>query len=78
MELDTSPRGVVRQVNENLRYVVIDFASRQMPALDDRLGIFRKGRPVGEIRVTGPFKGSTVAADLLRGNAQPGDVVQPK
>jgi len=76
VERDNSPRGIVQQVNQDLRYLVIDFAAWQMPKLQDRLGLYRQGRKVGEVLVTGPVMGTTVAGDLVRGEGRPGDIVR--
>jgi hypothetical protein len=62
---------------EEFRFVIIDFTNSRRPALDEKLGVFRVGQKVGEIKVSGPFwQDTTVAADLLAGEAKYGDEVR--
>lgn len=68
--------GKIAFVNPRLRYVIIDFSLGQMPAVDQRLGVFRNGQKVGEIKVTGPSRNQNTAADLLLGEASVGDDVR--
>jgi hypothetical protein len=72
---DDSLTGKVASVNPTLRFVVLDFPLRRMPALDQRLNIYRGGQKVGEVKVTGPSLNTTIAGDLLSGDAQIGDEV---
>jgi hypothetical protein len=69
-------QGRVVTVNPALRYVVMDFSLRAFPALDQRLSIYREGQKVGEVRVTGPFRGTAAAGDLVAGQAAVGDDVR--
>lgn len=68
-----SPGGVVASVNRALRFVVLDYSIHPLPALDQRLNLYREGRKVGELKVTGPAQGSTIAADVMSGDAATGD-----
>ncbi len=72
----TSPTGVVATVNDPLRFVVLDYALSNLPKLDQRLFIYRRGQKVAEVKVTGPFRGQTVAADIIEGIAAAGDEVR--
>jgi hypothetical protein len=72
---DDSGSGKVASVNPTLRFVVMDFPLQRMPALDQRLNVYRSGQKVGEVKVTGPSLDTTIAGDILTGEAQIGDVV---
>lgn len=71
------PLGRVVNVNDVLRFVVIDFPTGRLPALEQRLSVYRVDQKVGEIRISGPYRGTTVAADILAGEAKFGDAVKP-
>jgi hypothetical protein len=75
LHADEGITGRIVAVNPTLRYVVMDFALRQVPAVDQRLQVYREGRKVGEIKVTGPARDTTIAGDIMGGNAQVGDEV---
>lgn len=63
---------------EELRFVIIDFTNSRRPRLDERLGVYRVGQKVGEIKISGPFHlDSTVAADIVAGEAKYGDEIKP-
>ena len=79
-------RAVVRPVNaingriiavrDALRFVVIDFGPGKMPQLDQRLWAYRLDQKVAELKVSGPYLGTTVAADVVAGEAREGDLVR--
>jgi hypothetical protein len=71
-------RGRVASVRDDLRFVIVDFAGGKMPALDQHLYAYRLDQKVAEIRVSGPYRGTTVAADLVQGDAKPGDLVRDR
>jgi hypothetical protein len=73
---DSSLGGKVASVNPTLRFVVMDFPLRRMPALEQRLNVYRGGQKVGEVKVTGPTLESTIAGDMIAGEAQIGDEVR--
>lgn len=62
---------------EDLRFVVIDFSSSRLPPPDRRMNVYRGEQKVAEIKISGPYRGTTVVADILRGQAQYGDLVKP-
>jgi hypothetical protein len=68
--------GRVTLFNPTLRYVVMDFPLRQMPALEQRLSVYREGQRVGEVRISGPIRDTTVAGDVMVGEARVGDEVR--
>jgi len=69
-------RGVVISVNEQSRFVVADFSFNPRPQPEQRLGLFRAGQRVGEVRASSFTRGSLVAADILSGDAKPNDEVR--
>lgn len=72
----TSVQGRVVSVNERLRFVIADFAFQQMPQVSQRLGVFRSGQRVGEVRISGPFDGTVVIADIMSGEAAVSDLLR--
>lgn len=72
-----APIGQVASVHTVLRFVILDFPLHPMPQIERRLFIYRKQQKVGVVKVTGPSHGRTIAADLIEGEANPGDQVRP-
>lgn len=70
---DQGLNGSVAWVNANLQFVVITFPVGQMAALDQHLNIYRHGLKVGVVRITGPQNDDSIVADILEGEAAPGD-----
>ena len=68
--------GTVAWVNPNLRFVVITFPVGRLPALDRRMGVYRRGLKVGEVKISGPQRGDSVVADIVAGEADTGDTVR--
>ncbi len=62
--------------NEAGRFVVLNFPLAQMPGVERRLFIYRQGAKVGEVKITGPQRDNITVADLISGEAQPGDEVK--
>jgi hypothetical protein len=70
--------GRIAWVNSNLQFVVITFPIGQMPAVDQRLNIYRHGLKVGEVRITGPQNDDSIVGDILAGEAAPGDSIRDR
>ena len=68
--------GRVASVNDKLRFVVIDFTNSRRPEIEQRLYVYRVGQKVAEIKVSGPFRNTTVAADVIAGEVKYGDEVK--
>ena len=68
--------GRVIAVRDQLRFVVVDFFNGKMPKLEQRLAVYRLDQKVAELKVSGPFLGTTVAADITAGEAREGDLVR--
>lgn len=71
-------RGRVASVRDDLRFAIVDFAGGKMPILDQRLYAYRLDQKVAEIRVSGPYRGTTAAVDIVQGDTQPGDLVRDR
>ena len=69
--------GRVVAVNTPLRFIIADFPAGPLPRLDEVLSVYRLDMKVAEIRVSGPYRGTTVAADITAGEAREGDQVRP-
>ena len=69
--------GKVASVNP-LGFVVVDFPLGQLPPVDQRLGVYRQGQKVAEVKITGPAMDTAIAADILAGEAQVGDEVRSR
>lgn len=52
---------------------VVNFPIGQLPELNRTLSVYRNGLLVGEILITGPQRDDNIAAEITRGNIQPGD-----
>ena len=66
----------IASVNEKLRFVVVDFTNSRQPTVDEKLGVYRVGEKVAEIKISGPYRNTTVAADILAGEVKYGDEVK--
>ena len=63
-------------MNEKLRFVIVDFTNSHQPAIDEKLGVYRVGEKVAEIKISGPYRNTTVAADIISGEVKYGDEVK--
>lgn len=68
--------GKVARVNAELRFVVVDFSFKPLPPVGNKMNIYRNGQKVGELKISGPSDGGNIAADLILGQAEPGDTVR--
>jgi hypothetical protein len=75
---ETGLVGKVVTANQNLRYVVLSFPIGHLPAMEQRLNVYRHGLKVGEVKVTGPQIEDNVVADIVEGDSGPGDEVRDK
>jgi hypothetical protein len=76
LTLSSALTGKVAKVNVPLRFVVLDFGLDRLPALDQRLSVYRQGLKVGELKVTGPVMLNNIVADVVTGEANEGDEVR--
>ena len=70
--------GKVASFNPNGRFAVLRFGLGDMPALQRRVGVFRDGLKVGEMRISGPQRDNHTIADLIAGECRAGDEVRPE
>jgi hypothetical protein len=75
---DTALVGKVVRVNTSGRFVVLNFPIGHLPALDQRLNVYRLGLKVGEVKVTGPQMDDNIVGDLVAGDALAGDEVRDR
>jgi len=68
--------GKVTTVNQTARFVVLSFPVGHMPAVEQQLGLFRRGLKVGEVKVTGPQLDENTVADIVAGDSEVGDEVR--
>jgi hypothetical protein len=65
--------GKVIKVNEAGRFVVLNYSVGPLPGLELRLGLYRQGLKVGEVKVAGPVYEDNIVADIVAGEAAVGD-----
>jgi uncharacterized alpha/beta hydrolase family protein len=68
--------GKVASVNSELRFVVLDFSVGDMPGINQRLGVYRAGQKIGQLKVTGPRSDTNIVADIVEGEVYVGDEVR--
>jgi hypothetical protein len=68
--------GKIVLVNDQLRYVVVDFGFGLLPQPEQRLGVYRAGKKVAEIKISSHSRNSNFAADILTGKVADGDEVK--
>ena len=68
--------GKVVSVNPNGRFAVLRFPLGQMPGLQQKMGVFRAGLKVGEVRISGPQRDTHTVADVTAGDCRVGDEVR--
>jgi hypothetical protein len=70
--------GRIIAVKEPLRFVIVDFSNSRMPRIDQRLNVYRLDQKVAEVKISGPYLDTTVAADIIAGQAYEGDLVRDR
>ncbi len=68
--------GKIVMVNDTLRYVVVDFGFGRLPQTEQRLGVYRGGNKIAEIKISTHSRNSNFAADIITGTVQTGDEVR--
>ena len=68
--------GKIVRVNTGARFVVISYPLGQMPAVDQKLNVYRAGAKVGEIKISRERQDTNVVGDIAAGDAQLGDEVR--
>ena len=70
--------GKVATFNSVRRFAVLTFPMTRMPSAGQTLFLYRGGLKVGEVKITGPQKEDKIVADLINGEAKPGDEVRDR
>ena len=73
-----STNGKVAYVNVPARFVVLNFPIGKIPAMDQKMTVYRQGQKVGEVKINGPQRDTNIVADIVSGEAQTGDEVRPQ
>lgn len=73
---ETRLAGKVVTSDADARFAVLNFPIGQMPAVGQRLNVYRFGLKVGEIKVTGPQRDDNIVGDIVAGEARKGDDVR--
>lgn len=68
--------GRVVSANARGRFAILNFPINRMPALEEKMFIYRDGLKIGELRISGPQKDDNIVADVLTGEARGGDEVR--
>lgn len=71
-----SPLGRVVTANLILKFAVIDFSLRPMPAIGVEMLLYRGAQRVGQVRISGPVLDGHIVADIIAGDAATGDEVR--
>jgi hypothetical protein len=69
-------RGKVVALDSRLQFVVIDFSGTRLPPLEQKMNVYRLDQKVAEVRISGPYRNTTVAADITAGEVKYGDLVK--
>ena len=75
---ETGLQGKIIKMNSEGRFVILNFPIGHLPALEQRMNVYRRGLKVGEIKITGPQMDDDIVGDLLNGEAQAGDEVRDR
>lgn len=70
--------GKVMQVNERLRFAVLDYTLNRMPPPGTVLQLYRSTNVVGSLKLSGWRSSLTAAADFVEGVPEVGDVARPR
>jgi len=73
---DLRPIGRVALVNNEARFVVINFPPGAVPQPGQPLNVNHNGLKIGEVKITGPQRDNSTVADLITGQAYVGDEVK--
>lgn len=73
---DTSLAGKVVSYDDVGRFVVLQFPTGRLPAVGQNLFLYRAGLKTAQIKISGPQLEDRIVADVVKGNAQPGDEVR--
>lgn len=75
---DSVLTGRVASFNAAGRFAVLNFPVGHLPAIGQRLNVYRLGVKVGEVKVSGPQRDDHIVADVASGQVQLGDEVRDR
>jgi hypothetical protein len=70
--------GKVVRTNVRLNFVVLDFGLQGLPVVGQQFAIYRLGKKVGQVRVSGPAWDTYAVADIVEGQIWKGDEAKLK
>jgi hypothetical protein len=70
--------GRIIKMNPEGRFVILNFPIGHLPALEQRMNVYRRGLKVGEVKITGPQMDDDIVGDVIDGEAQAGDEVRDR
>ena len=70
--------GKVVRTNLRLNFVVLDFGLQGLPPIGQQFAIYRLGKKVGQVRVSGPAWDTYTVADIVEGEIWMGDEAKLK
>ena len=70
--------GKVVRTNLKLNFVVLDFGFKRLPQVGQQLSIYRLGKKIGQVRVSGPAWETYTVADIVDGEIWAGDEAKLK
>ncbi len=73
---DDAQRATVAMYNPIGRFVVLNFPAGRVPPHDQMFFIYHGGLQAGTVKITGPERDNSTVADLISGEAHPGDEVR--
>lgn len=68
--------GRVVSYNPQARFVIVDFLFNALPQPGQQLNVYRDGQKVGVVRCAPWVRAAQMAADVIEGEAGPGDDVR--
>src|SRR5258706_4971816 len=68
--------GKVIQVNTNARFVVLNFPIGLLPAVDQRLAVYRRRLKVADVEVNRPHRDDDIVAGIIEGTILLGDAAR--
>ena len=68
--------GKIVSVNATVRFVVLDFPLNMIPAVGQKMSVYRDGQKIGEVKISGPQNETNIVADITAGSAQASDEVR--
>ena len=71
-------KGKVVRTNGRLNFVVLDFSLQGLPPVGQQFAIYRLGKKVGQVRVSGPAWDTYAVADIVEGEIWMGDEAKLK